>query len=360
MRFVRGDGVWLEDDQGRRYVDALSGIAVNAIGHGHPHLTAAISEQAGQLLHTSNLFHIGPQERLAERLCERTFGDRVYFCNSGAEANETVFKLLRLWCNQVHGGSKPRIIAAEGSFHGRTVGALSMTGTAAYRDPFAPLPAVDFVPYGDVDALVAAMGPDVAGVVIEPLQGEGGVAVPPAGYLAAVRRLCDEHDALLCFDEVQVGVGRTGALFCHQLDDVSPDCMQLAKGLGGGVPIGATVMTDRCAELLVPGTHASTFGGNHLACAAANAVLDIVDDPALLANVRERGDQLQAGLRALFGDRAVEVRGRGLLVGVELPEPPAPIMAGALEHGLVVGAAGRNTYDWPHRWLSPKRKLTNC
>lgn len=355
VRFVRGDGVWLEDDQGQRYLDALSGIAVNAIGHGHPALTAAISEQAGQLLHTSNLFHIGPQERLAERLCAGSFGDRVYFCNSGAEANETAYKLLRLWSNQVHGGSKPRIIAAEGSFHGRTTAAVAMTGTAAYRTPFEPLPVIDFVPYGDLDAMAAAIGDDVAGVVLEPMQGEGGVVVPPAGYLAGVRELCDQHQVLLCIDEVQAGIGRTGRLFGHQWDDISPDCMQLAKGLGGGVPIGAAVMTQRCADLLVPGTHASTFGGNHLACAAANAVLDVVEDPALLANVVARGQQLRAGLKDLFGDHAIEVRGRGLLVGVELPEAPAPVLKAALAEGLVCGSAGRNTLR-----LAPPLVLTEA
>ena len=239
VRFVRGEGSYLFDDHERRYLDALSGIAVNSLGHAHPGLVAAIQDQAGQLLHTSNLFHIGPQEQLAETICQHSFGDAVYFCNSGAEANESALKVSRLWNSQVHHGTKPRVIAAEGAFHGRTMGALSLTGTPAYHQGFEPLFQVDFVPYGYGAALEAAMGDDVAAVFLEPMQGEGGVKSPPAGYLQRARKLCDQHQALLCFDEVQVGCGRCGALFAHQIEGVEPDTMQLAKALGGGVPIGA-------------------------------------------------------------------------------------------------------------------------
>jgi acetylornithine/N-succinyldiaminopimelate aminotransferase len=344
VRFVRGEGSWLIDERDRRFLDCLSGIAVNALGHNHPALTQAIREQAGRLLHTSNLFHIGPQEELARRLCEESFGERVFFCNSGAEANEAAFKLVRLWGNVVHEGRKPRVIAAQASFHGRTMAALSLTGNPAYHLGFEPLLPVEFVPFGDAEALAKAMGPDVAGVFLEPIQGEGGVQIPPPGYLAKARELCDRNEALLCFDEVQVGCGRTGRMFGHQHDGVTPDCMQLAKALGGGVPIGALVTRSELAALLRPGTHATTFGGNHLACAAGVAVMRELTRPGFLAQVRERGDWLQAELTRRFGPAAVAVRGRGLLVGVKLPpEVQAKTLAGkALERGLVVGTAGDN------------------
>ena len=340
VRFVRGEGSWLIDEQNRRYLDCLSGIAVNALGHAHPRLVAAICEQAGQLLHTSNLFHIAPQERLANLICDNCFGERVYFCNSGAEANEAAWKLIRLWGNVVHEGRKSRVIAAKGSFHGRTMAALSMTGNPAYHAGFEPLLPVELIPYGDLAALEAAMGPDVAGVMLEPIQGEGGVVVPPSDYFSGVRALCDQHESLLALDEVQVGTGRTGKMYAHQWDGIEPDCMQLAKGLGGGVPIGALVTTNELGALLKPGTHASTFGGNHLACAAGVAVMEALLEEDILANAIARGEQLQAGLRALFGERAVAVRGRGLLVGAQLAEDPKPIMAAALRRGLVVGTAG--------------------
>ncbi|MHC5067755.1 MAG: aspartate aminotransferase family protein [Planctomycetota bacterium] len=341
VRFVRGEGSWLIDDHDRRFLDCLSGIAVNALGHAHPRLTAAIAEQAGQLLHTSNLFHIGPQERLADLICGNSFGERVYFCNSGAEANEAAFKLVRLWGNVVHQGRKTRIIAAEHSFHGRTMAALSLTGNPAYHAGFEPLLPVEFVPYGDAAALAAVMADDVAGVFLEPIQGEGGVQVPADDYLATARALSDQHQALLCFDEVQVGCGRVGTLFAHQRVGVTPDCMQLAKGLGGGVPIGALVTTDALGALLKPGTHASTFGGNHLACAAGTVVIEELLADGFLAAVTARGERFMAGLQALFPE-ARAVRGAGLLLGVALNEAPGPLMQACLRRGLVLGAAGDN------------------
>jgi acetylornithine/N-succinyldiaminopimelate aminotransferase len=340
VEFVRGDGCWLEDTRGRRYLDCLSGIAVNALGHAHPTLTAAIAEQAGTLLHTSNLFRIGVQEELAERLCQHSGLDRAYFCNSGAEANECAVKVARLWHSQVHDGRKPRLIAAEHSFHGRTIGALSITGTPAYRQPFEPLLAVDFVPYGDAQALATAMGDDVAAVFLEPLQGEGGIIVPPAGYLGEARALCDQHQSLLILDEVQTGIGRTGRFLGCQWDDVRPDMLCLAKGLAGGVPIGASLMREELAALLKPGTHASTFGGNHLACAAGKVVVDTVCAPGFLTNVNEVGEYLRQGLAQLFPGK--EVRGRGLLCGVALGQPPRELLAACLEQGLVCGAAGKD------------------
>lgn len=340
--FTSGAGVWLHTATGERYLDALSGIAVNALGHANPALTKAICEQAGQLLHTSNIFRIAPQEALAELLCAHSFAEQVYFCNSGAEGNEAAYKLARLWGNQVHEGRKPRLVAAEGGFHGRTIGALTVTANPAYRDPFAPLPEVTFVPYGDAQALAEAMDDQVAAVWLEPLQGEGGVRVPPAGYLAQARALCDQHQSLLVFDEVQVGCGRLGTLFGYEGDGVAPDIMVLAKGLGGGVPIGAMLTSKELGALLVPGTHASTFGGNHLACAAGCAVLGELLRPGFLTQVQERGAQLAAGLERLFAGRCRAVRGRGLLWGVALPEAPGPLVAAALAHGLVCGVAGDN------------------
>jgi len=343
LRFISGEGVWLTSDQGHRYIDCLSGIAVNNLGHGHPAVTSAITTQAERLLHTSNLFHVAPQEQLAALLCEHSFGERVYFCNSGAEANEAAYKLVKLWGNIVHEGRKPRVIAAEGSFHGRTMAALSLTGNPAYHAGFEPMLPVDFVPFGDLDALSEALDDDVAGVFLEPIQGEGGVRVPPEDYLVRARELCDRHEALLCLDEVQVGCGRTGRLFAHQYDRMVPHCMQLAKGLGGGVPIGALVTTHELAALLRPGTHATTFGGNHLACAAGVAVIRELTRPGLLPEVEANGAWLREQLAELFGADAREVRGRGLLIGVALDTDPKPLVERCLHHGLVVGAAGDQT-----------------
>ncbi|TVR41806.1 MAG: acetylornithine transaminase [Planctomycetota bacterium] len=340
LRLVAGQGVWLEDETGRRYLDALSGIAVNALGHSHPALTAAIAKQAGVLIHTSNLFHNPLQEALAEQICAHSFGEQVYFCNSGAEANEACYKLARLWGNVQHGGRKTRLIAAEGGFHGRTIGALCLTANPAYREPFAPLPEVTFVPYGDVEALAAVIDDDCAALWLEPLQGEGGVRLPPPGYLARARELCDAHGCLLVFDEVQVGCGRLGHLFGYQREGVQPDAMALAKGLGGGVPIGAMVTTRELGALMKPGTHATTFGGNYLACAAGCAVFAELTRPGFLEQVRERGEQLQAGLRQLFAGRCREVRGCGLLQGVALDTAPGPLAAAARAEGLIVGTAG--------------------
>ena len=339
-RFVKGDGTWLTDDKGDRYLDFLSGIAVNAIGHGHPHLVKAIQAQAETLLHTSNMFNIIPQEQLADRLCELGAGDRVFFCNSGGEANETAFKAVRLWANVKHEGRKSKIIAAESGFHGRSLGALSLTGRPEYHKGFEPLFDVTFVPYGDADALAAEMGDTVAGVFLEPVQGEGGVHVPPDGYLQEARALCDQHQALLCIDEVQTGIGRSGRFFCFQHSGIQPDIVQMAKGLGGGVPIGAVGLREEVAELLKPGTHGSTFGGNYLACAAANAVLDIVCEDGFLERVELAGQRLRDALPGIFGDRVVEVRGKGLLIGAQVTDMPKTMLKHALDAGLICGTAG--------------------
>ena len=341
VRFVRGQGCTLWDDRGRSFIDAFAGVAVSALGHAHPALVAAITQQAGQLLHVSNHYGIVQQEALAKKIVQAGFPGQVLFCNSGTEANECAYKVVRLWGNVTHGGRKTRMIAFEGGFHGRTLAALSITANPAYREPFAPLPTTTFVPFGDITALTAAMGDDVAGAFLEPVQGEGGVNVPPAGFLAAVRQLCDKHQTVMVVDEVQTGIGRSGKMYAWQLDGVTPDIMTLAKGLGGGVPIGAAVLAPAYAALLKPGLHGTTFGGNPLACAAANTVVDTVLAPGFLAAVAARGDQLRAGLAKVFPGQAV--RGCGLLLGVQLSGEPGALVKAALEEGLVVGPSGNNT-----------------
>ncbi len=340
LRFVRGEGCWLLDEAGRRYLDGFAGVAVSSLGHAHPALVAAVSQQAATLLHSSNHYHHPLQEQLATRLAALSGLPRTFFCNTGTEANEAAIKLARLWSG-VHGGTKPRLIACEGSFHGRTLGSLALTHTLAYRKPFLPLIDVEFVPFGDAAALERVMRDDVAGVFIEPVQGESGVQVPPPGYLRAVRELCTRHGALFVADEVQTGIGRTGRMFSCQHEDVLPDVLCLAKALGGGVPIGAVVMTEAVAALLKPGLHGTTFGGNQLACAAANAVLDVVTQPGFLDQVAAHGSRLQANLRVVFPE-AVAVRGQGLLIGVQMPSDPSAIIKAGFAHGVVVGPAGGN------------------
>jgi len=344
VAFVRGQGRRLYDDAGREYLDAFAGVAVSALGHAHPRLVEALSRQCATLLHVSNHFRIPEQERLAALLNTAGFKGRVIFGNSGTEANEAAYKVARLWGNIVHDGAKRRVIAFEGSFHGRTLGSLSITWPVRYRAPFEPLAPADFLPYGDERALASAMGPDVAAVFVEPVQGEGGVNVPPDGFLNLVRKLCDTHEALMVCDEIQTGIGRTGHVFGFEHDGAVPDVITLAKGLGGGVPIGAAVFGPRCSELLARGLHGSTFGGNPLACTAGAVVLEelLASGRSLLANVRERGAQLEAGLRSLFSPKA-NVRGRGLLWGATLPHDPRELLLKCLEKGLVVGPAGNNT-----------------
>jgi predicted acetylornithine/succinylornithine family transaminase len=340
--FVRGAGARLWDDQGREYLDAFAGVAVSALGHAHPRLVEAIARQAATLVHSSNHYHIREQSALAATLARHAgFPARVLFCNTGTEANECAYKAVRLWANQVHGGSKPRLLAFTGSFHGRTMGAVSMTHTAKYREPFAPLLPCEFLPFGDAAAIEAAFDDRVAGVVVEPVQGESGVHPAPPGFLALLRRLCDRHHALLVLDEVQTGMARTGRPFAWQHDGAAPDVMTLAKGLGGGVPIGAAVLSEPVAELFKPGLHGTTFGGNPLACAAAQVVADTVLDPGFCAAVAAKGARLMAGLGRVFG--AGRVRGRGLLVGVQLDQDPGTLVTAARAHGLVVGPAGGNT-----------------
>lgn len=335
---ARGEGTHVWDADGREYVDLLGGIAVNALGHAHPRLVAAVTEQLQTLGHISNFFASAPQISLAERLVGLLGAEgRVFFTNSGAEANEAAFKLTRRT-------GRTRIVATEGSFHGRTMGALALTSKQAYRAPFEPLPGdVVFVPYGDVAALEAAVDADTAAVLVEPVQGEAGVIVPPRDYLPAAQRIAHEHGALLWLDEIQTGVGRTGAWFAHQhpaLVDapVVPDIVTLAKGLAGGIPIGACIATQGSGKLFDPGNHGTTFGGNPVAAAAALTVLDVVGEDGFLARVGQAGDRLRAAAAA--DARVTETRGEGLLVGLTLAEPKAAeVVTAAQDAGFLLNAA---------------------
>ena len=332
VTFVSGDGAWLTDADGRRYLDLLAGIAVVSLGHAHPAPLLAAQRQLEQLWHVSNLYANEPMLQLAELLSKRFGGARAFFCNSGTEAVEAALK----WARKATG--RPVVVALEGSFHGRTHGALAVTGQPAKRAAWEPLaPAARFVPLNDADALATAVGPDVAAILVEPLQGEGGIHAASPEFLAAARALADEHGALLVFDEIQCGVGRTGSFFAWEQLGVRPDAVTLAKGLANGLPIGALLVADAAPEGFVPGDHGSTFGGNPVACAAAVAVLETIDG-SLLAAVRERGAQLAAGLGSLPG--VLEVRGRGLMLGAELDRPAGPVVAACLEAAVLVGSAG--------------------
>ncbi|WP_232246478.1 acetylornithine transaminase [Kitasatospora mediocidica] len=336
LALVRGEGATLWDADGNRYVDFLGGIAVNALGTAHPAVVAAVTDQIGRLGHVSNLFMAEPTIRLAERLLE-LFGreGRVFFCNSGAEANEAAFKISRLT-------GRTHLVALEGGFHGRTMGALALTGQPAKQEPFVPLPGdVTHVPFGDVEALRAAVTTETAAVVLEPIQGENGAIPLPPGYLRAAREITRATGTLLVLDEVQTGIGRTGHWFAHQAEEgVAPDVVTLAKGLGGGLPIGAVVAFGPAAELLRPGQHGTTFGGNPVVAAAALAVLDTIEADGLLAHVRRVGDRLRSGVEALGDDLVSHVRGAGLLLGIVLNEPVAArVQAVAQEAGFLVNAA---------------------
>jgi acetylornithine/N-succinyldiaminopimelate aminotransferase len=331
LTLVRGQGAHVWDTEGREYVDFLGGIAVNALGHAHPALVSAVTEQLQTLGHISNFFASEPQIALAEKLLALLDAGegKVFFTNSGAEANEAAFKLTRRT-------GRTHVVAAEGGFHGRTMGALALTAKAAYREPFEPLPGdVTFVPYGDVAALAEAVTDRTAAILLEPLQGEAGVEMPPEGYLAAARTVADEHGALLWLDEVQTGMGRTGEWFAHHAEGVRADVVTVAKGLGGGFPIGACLGVGAAGELLQPGNHGTTFGGNPVACAAALAVIDTIEAEGLLEHVTVLGQKLRDGLAA--DPRVTEVRGEGLLIGLDLvSDASAEVTARALDAGFIV------------------------
>ena len=345
VTFTRGEGVWLWDQEGRRYLDAVSGIAVCNLGHAHPAVADALCDQARLLVHTSNLYGIQHQLDLGARLTGLADMDRVFFCNSGAEANEAAIKLARLQGHR-NGIENPTVVVADNSFHGRTMATLSATGNRKVQAGFEPLvKGFVRVPFGDIDALrsVAASVNNVVAVLVEPLQGEGGIQVPPPDYLEQVRAVCDEHAWLMMLDEIQTGIGRTGKLFAFQHTAARPDVMTLAKGLGNGVPIGACLARGDAAELFGPGNHGSTFGGNPLACRAALAVLETVTTDALPARAAALGERMRAAFAARLGalEGVVEIRGMGLMIGIELDRPCGELVGRALEAGLLINVTAK-------------------
>ena len=340
-----GKGCKLYDMDGNEYLDFLAGIAVNALGHAHPVLVNAIAEQAGKLIHCSNLYYTKVQADLAKTLAEVSGFDRSFICNSGAEANEGALKLARKYGHQKAAG-KQRIISAMHSFHGRTLATLTVTGQPKYQKGYEPLPTgFDYVEYGDIKALENLMGEDVCGVILEPIQGEGGVHVPSDEYLKQVRALCDKYDALLIFDEIQTGLCRSGKWFAWEYSEAKPDIMTLAKALGGGFPVAAFLTTERLAHVFAAGDHGSTFGGNPLACAAANASLKVMREENLAVKAAETGAYFKTQLEALqkkFPDKIMEVRGRGLLLGMELSKPGKPIVDACLQKGMIINCTAGN------------------
>ncbi len=340
---VRGEGVRVWDSDGREYLDFTGGIAVVALGHCHPRVTEAIREAAATLIHTSNLFYTAPQARLAKLLCEHSFGDRVFFCNSGAEANEAAIKLARKYAREHLASDRYEIIAARNSFHGRTLATLTATGQEKYQRGFEPLvPGFKHVPYNDLRAVELALDSRTAAVLVEPIQGEGGVIVPDDDYLPGLRKLCDEAGALLILDEIQTGMGRTGKLWAYQHSGVEPDVMTLAKALANGIPIGAMITRDPIGQALTPGSHASTFGGTPFVTAVGLAALETLLEEKLPERAARVGRHLTAGLQGLKARHPVirDVRGKGLLLGVEMARPAAPVVTACREAGLLILTAG--------------------
>ncbi len=353
VTFSRGEGVWLWDEEGRRYLDALAGVAVCGLGHCHPRLAKAICEQAGTLIHTSNLYHIAKQELLANRLSALSGMDNAFFCNSGAEANEAAIKLARLYG---HGKNidLPTIIVMEKSFHGRTLATLTASGNRKVQAGFEPLlTGFARVPYNDLEAVaqVAVHNKNIVAILVEPYQGEGGVNVPQANYLQGLRHLCDQNGWLLMLDEVQCGIGRSGRWFAFQHTGITPDVITLAKGLGSGVPIGACLAKGAAAKVFKPGNHASTFGGNPLACTAALTTLEVIEEEELLRNAMEMGDFMRSMFKAQLADvpEVREIRGQGLMIGIELSRPCGDLVKEALKKGLLINV----TSDKVVRLLPP-------
>jgi acetylornithine/N-succinyldiaminopimelate aminotransferase len=346
VSFERGEGAWLLARDGQRYLDFGAGIAVNALGHAHPHLVKALTEQAAKLWHTSNLYKIPEGERLAQRLVDNTFADVVFFSNSGAEANEAAIKMARKYHAASGRPERFRIVTFEGAFHGRTLATIAAGGQKKYLEGFGPkVEGFDQVPFDDMAALKAAIGPETAAIMIEPIQGEGGIRPVPAAFLHAVREICDDEGLLLIFDEIQTGVGRTGKLFAYEWTGVAPDIMSVAKGIGGGFPMGACLATAEAAKGMTVGTHGTTFGGNPLAMAVGNAVLDIVLEPGFLQNVERMGLLLKQRLAELK-DRhpavIADIRGQGLMMGVRTHVPNTDLIAAALREHLIMIGAGDN------------------
>ncbi len=353
VSFVRGEGAWLWDERGKRYLDALCGVAVCALGHAHPAVTRALCEQAALLVHTSNWYHIPLQAQLASTLCRLSGMDKAFFCNSGAEANEAAIKLARLYGHK-RKILNPTLIVMEGSFHGRTLATLTATGNRKIQAGFEPLVhGFNRVPYNDLEAVrrVAEHNKEVVGILVEPVQGEGGVNVPASGYLKGLREICDERGWLLILDEIQTGLGRTGRMFAFEHEGIAPDVLTLAKALGNGLPIGACLARGEAADVFVPGSHGSTFGGNPLACRAALAVLETIEREHLAERAAQLGGRLLAGLREALADLpgVVEVRGQGLMLAIALDRPCKVLMEQALERGLLLNV----TADSVVRLLPP-------
>ncbi len=350
--FTKGLGASLWDNDGKEYLDFVSGLAVCNLGHCHPAVTAALQQQAETLLHVSNLYHIPPQAKLAQKLVENSFADKVFFCNSGAEANEAAIKLARRYAWGKWGGTRYKIITFNESFHGRTMATITATAQEKFHQGFAPLlEGFSYVPLNDLTALESAIDEQTAAVLVEPIQIEGGVNLPEKGFLEGVRRLCDKHRLLLLLDEVQTGIGRTGKLFGYQHHRLEPDIISLAKGLGGGTAIGAILAKEEVARAFVPGTHAATFGGNFLACAAGLAVLETIFQENLLAHCREMGQYLQENLKTLKDKYGFikEVRGRGLIQGMEMDRPVLPVVNACMREGVLLITAGEKVL----RFLPP-------
>lgn len=353
IAFTHGEGSYLFDEQGRRYLDALGGIAVNTLGHAHPRLVKAVSEQAGRLIHTSNIYRVREQEQLADRLAGLARMDEVFFCNSGCEANEAAIKLARMYGHQ-KGIDLPAIVVMEHAFHGRTLATLSATGNRKVQAGFEPLVSGFVrVPFDDLPAIeqVAANNPNVVAVLFEPIQGEGGINLAHDAYMQALRRICDERGWLFMVDEVQCGIGRTGVWFAHQHAGIRPDVMTLAKGLGSGVPIGACLTAGPAAGVFKPGNHGSTFGGNPLACVAAQTTLDVIEQDGLMTRAVALGNAIRGGLKSALAGVAgvVEIRGEGLMIGIQLDRPCGEIVGRALAAGLLINV----TADSVIRLLPP-------
>lgn len=350
--FVRGRGVRLWDESGKEYLDFLAGIAVCGLGHCHPEVTRVLSQQADTLVHVSNLFYTCPQVQLAAELTRLSFADKVFFSNSGAEANEAALKLARKYSKDRHGAGRFHVISMKDSFHGRTLATLSATGQEKVHKGFEPLVGgFTFVDFNSLEAVEKAITDRTCAVLVEPIQGEGGINFPAPAYLRELKALCRQYDLLLIFDEVQVGMGRTGTLFAHEQEGVTPDIMTLAKALGNGLPIGAMLATNEAAQAFVPGSHATTFGGTPLVTAVASKVLELISAPAFLERVREIGGYFKERLEELKGRHGLvrEVRGRGLLIGVELTIPGAKIVEKCLERGFVINC----THDTVLRFAPP-------
>jgi acetylornithine/N-succinyldiaminopimelate aminotransferase len=358
LAFERGEGAWLWTVDGRRFLDFGSGVATASLGHGNRHLAQAIAEQAAKVMHVSNLYRIPQAERLAERLVAHSFADSVFFCNSGAEANEGMIKMIRRAMAETGKPERFRVICFEGAFHGRTLATLAATGNPKYLAGFGPeVEGFDHVPFNNLNALRDAIGLQTAGVIVEPIQGEGGIRAADLDFLRGLRAACDEFGIILGMDEVQSGMGRTGKLFAHEWAGIAPDIMSLAKGIAGGFPLGAVLAKEFIARHMVPGTHGSTYGGNPLACAAGNAVLDVMLAPGFLDDVARKGKALRAGLEAIardFPSVFEDVRGMGLLLGMKCAIPQSEVQAACIAEGLMAITAGENVLR-----LAPPLVLTD-